>query len=238
MKGRGPTPRRRAAFFCVRLAAALSAFAGPAHAQTTEAPATEPRQLLAQWQASDATCRNPATSAIAAVGACEQRDLYAKLLEQQRYCYRASDKAWAACGPDPAAMGARTSAQFLRMGGVFLLPAQVNGPKKVYFIVDSGAANVQIPEEVADEMKRSGMLSDADFLGQRRFILADGSGVQQRIFRLRSLEIGGRTMDNVLAAVGAPRSRPLLGQSFLRRLNWWKIDNVKNAIELEFAGSF
>jgi hypothetical protein len=24
----------------------------------------------------------------------------------------------------------------------------------------------------------------------------------------------------------------------LRRLNWWKIDNVKNAIELEFTGSF
>jgi hypothetical protein len=30
----------------------------------------------------------------------------------------------------------------------------------------------------------------------------------------------------------------LLGQSLLRRLNWWKIDNVRNAIELEFTGSF
>jgi predicted aspartyl protease len=215
----------------------LSAIGGPAHAQTIEGSGTDPRQLIAQWQASDATCRSPTTSAIAAVGACEQRDLYSKLLIQQRYCYGTSDKAWAACGPDLASMTARTSAQFHRMGGVFLLPALVNGPSKIYFIVDSGAANVQIPEEVADEMKRSGVLSDADFLGQRRFILADGSGVQQRIFRLRSLQIGGRTMDNVLAAVGAPRSRPLLGQSFLRRLNWWKIDNVKNAIELEFAGS-
>jgi predicted aspartyl protease len=68
--------------------------------------------------------------------------------------------------------------------------------------------------------------------------LADGSGLQQRVFRLKSLQIGDRTMENVLAAVGAPRSRALLGQSFLRRLSWWKIDNVKNAMEFEFTGSF
>ena len=119
-----------------------------------------------------------------------------------------------------------------------MLPATINGSSKVYFIVDSGAANVQIPEDVAEEMKRNGTLTEADFLGQRRFILADGSGTQQRVFRLKTLQIGDKTMENVLAAVGAPRSRALLGQSFLRRLNWWKIDNVKNAIEFEFTGSF
>ena len=91
---------------------------------------------------------------------------------------------------------------------------------------------------LADEMKRSGTLADSDFLGQRRFTLADGSSLQQRVFRLKSLQIGDRTMENVLAAVGAPRSRALLGQSFLRRLSWWKIDNVRNAMEFEFTGSF
>jgi len=52
------------------------------------------------------------------------------------------------------------------------------------------------------------------------------------------LQIGDRTMDNVLATVGAPRTRALLGQTFLQRLNWWKIDNVRNAIEFEFTGAF
>ena len=97
------------------------------------------------------------------------------------------------------------------MGGVFVLPAVINGGTKSYFIVDSGAANVQIPEEVADEMKRAGTLANSDFLGQRRFTLADGSGLQQRVFRLKSLQIGDRTMENVLAAVGAPRSRRVAG---------------------------
>ena len=124
------------------------------------------------------------------------------------------------------------------MGGVFVLPILLNGSTHAYVIVDSGAATVQIPEEVAEEMKRNGTLSDADSMGHHRFILADGRTMQQRVVRLKSLQIGERTMENVTATVGAPRTRTLLGQSFLRRLNWWKVDNVRNAIEFEFTGAF
>jgi aspartyl protease family protein len=208
------------------LAALLASLATSADAQATEGAATDPGPLVPRWKAADATCRNLATTALAAVGACEQRDSLSKLLAQTN----------AKAVPDSAQT--RTTAQFHRMGGVFVLPAVINGGTKSYFIVDSGAANVQIPEELADELKRAGTLTESDFLGQRRFTLADGSGLQQRVFRLKTLQIGDRTMENVLAAVGAPRSRALLGQSFLRRLSWWKIDNVKNAMEFEFTGAF
>jgi predicted aspartyl protease len=124
------------------------------------------------------------------------------------------------------------------MGGVFVLSGLLDSTTQTYFIVDSGAATVQVPEEAVEEMKRKGTLTDADFMGQHRFILADGRGMQQRVFRLRTLQIGDRTMENVMATMGAPKSRALLGQSFLRRLNWWKIDNVRNAIEFEFTGAF
>jgi clan AA aspartic protease (TIGR02281 family) len=229
------------------LAALLTALAGRANAQATDGATTDPGQLVARWQAANTTCRSQTSTALAAVGACEQRDTLSKLLTQMNHCFGPTGKAgpatWTPCGGDPAkaiqdSAQARTTAQFHRMGGVFVLPAVINGSTKSYFIVDSGAANVQIPEEVADEMKRSGTLAESDFLGQRRFTLADGSGLQQRVFRLKNLQIGDRTMENVLAAVGAPRSRALLGQSFLRRLSWWKIDNVKNAMEFEFIGSF
>ena len=225
------------------LAALLLASAGHANAQATDS-ATDPGQIISRWQAASATCRSPTATAVAGVGACEQRDTLSKLLAQMNYCYGPADKAgpetWAACGAKalPDSVRARTTAQFQRMGGVFVMPAVINGGTRSYFIVDSGAANVQIPEEVAEEMKRAGTLAESDFLGQRRFTLADGSAVQQRVFRLKSLQIGDRTMENVVAAVGAPRSRALLGQSFLRRLSWWKIDNVKNAMEFEFTGSF
>jgi predicted aspartyl protease len=210
---------RLAALHVAALAALLALLAGRANAQVTDGVTTDPGQLMQRWQAANATCRSQTSTALAAVGACEQRDTLSKLLSQMNYCYGPADKAgpltWTVCGGNQGAglPGARTTAQFHRMGGVFVLPAVINGGTKSYFIVDSGAANVQIPEEIADEMKRSGTLADSDFLGQRRFTLADGSGLQQRVFRLKSLQIGDRTMENVLAAVGAPRSRPLLGQS-------------------------
>jgi clan AA aspartic protease (TIGR02281 family) len=215
--------------------ALLLALTGMAQAQTAESA----DQVIARWTASDTTCRNPAASAVDAVGACEQRDTLAKVLALAGFCHAAgrSGAAWTRC----TARGqeaTRATAQFQRMGGVFVLSAHLNGGTPVYFIVDSGAATVQIPEEAAEAMKRNGTLTDADFMGQHRFILADGRTMQQRVFRLRSLQIGDRTMENVLATMGAPKSRALLGQSFLRRLNWWKIDNVKNAIEFEFTGAF
>ena len=228
----------------IAVAALLSQVAVRASAQATESGTADAGQLISRWQASNTTCRNQTASALAAVGACEQRDTLSKLLAQMSYCYGPADKAgpapWTPCAGNIAggAASARTVTPFHRMGGVFVLPATINGSANLYFIVDSGAANVQIPEEVVEEMRRGGTLTDADFLGQRRFVLADGSGLQQRVFRLKTLQIGGRTMDNVLAAVGAARSRALLGQSFLRRLDWWKIDNVRNAMEFELAGAF
>lgn len=229
----------------VCLATILFVLATVAQAQaTTDVVPANATQLIAQWNASNTTCRNPAAPAIEAVGACEQRDTFSKLLAQINHCHGVTDKGpsagWTPCGgkAQQESLAARATARFQRMGGVFMLSATLNGNTQAYFIVDSGAATVQIPEETAEQLKRNGTLTEADFMGQHRFILADGSGMQQRVFRLRSLQIGDRTMENVMATVGAPRSRALLGQSFLRRLSWWKIDNVKNAIEFEFTGAF
>ena len=213
----------------------LFVLAGAAKAQTAESA----EQLIARWTASDTTCRKPTASAVDAVGACEQRDTLAKVLALAGFCHAsATGQAWTRCAARGQQEATRATAQFQRMGGVFVLSARLNGATQVYFIVDSGAATVQIPEEAVEEMKRNGTLTEADFMGQHRFILADGRTMQQRVFRLRSLQIGDRTMENVLATMGAPKSRALLGQSFLRRLNWWKIDNVRNAIEFEFTGAF
>ena len=239
----------RPTLFLAMLAATLVFEAGAPHAQPQP---REAAQFIAQWQRSNAACRAPATPALEAIAACEQRDTYSKLLSAADYCYGPGDgtpAGWTPCGGDPAsgrpsakaladAALARATAQFQRMGGVFVLPATVNGTSMTYFIVDSGAANVQIPEELAEELRRNGTLTEADSLGQRRFTLADGSGLQQRIVRLRSIRIGERTMENVMASVSPARSRALLGQSFLRRLSSWKIDNVRNSIEFEFTGSF
>lgn len=232
--------RREILALLATVVAALAFPSLPAQAQAGDAP-----QTIARWNASNTTCRNAATPALEAIGACEQRDLFSKLLAQMNQCYGPSGNGgppgWSPCDSAKATQDsalARTTAPFHRRGGVFVLPALLNGSTETYFVVDSGASNVQIPQEMADALTRQGTLGPTDSLGDRSFVLADGRKLVQRMIRLRSIRVGNRTMDNVLAAVGAPHSQALLGQSLLRRLNWWKIDNVRNAIELEFTGSF
>jgi clan AA aspartic protease (TIGR02281 family) len=214
-------------------------------APTALAQSGDVAQTIAHWNASNATCRNTATPALEAVGACEQRDRYSKLLALANQCYGPSGSndapGWSPCDAAKTTRDralAQTTAPFHRRSGVFVVPALLNGSTEAYFVVDSGASHVQIPQEIADELTRQGSLGASDSLGDRAFVVADGRKLTQRTIRLRSIRIGNRTMDNVLASVGAPHSQTLLGQSLLRRLNWWKIDNVNNAIELEFTGAF
>src|SRR5262245_21959108 len=128
----------------IALAGLLVLMAEVAAAQTAiEGSPANPAQLVAQWTAADATCRNPAASAIDAIGACEQRDTFSKLLALASYCHDPADRngpaRWTACGNDRARMQrdaalARSTAPFQRMGGVFVLSALLNGSTQTYFI--------------------------------------------------------------------------------------------------------
>jgi len=195
---------------------------------------------VARWNASDLACRTTATPAREAIAACEERDRFSKLLTLMNQCYRpvgpAKAATWTACDSGKPSDAASSTAQFHRRAGVFVLPVILNATAQTFFVVDSGASHVQVPQEVVDELMRQGTLDSSDFVGERGFVVADGRKLVQKTMRLRSVRIGNRTLENVLAAVGPRHSQALLGQSLLKRLNWWKIDNVKNAIELEFVG--
>src|SRR5262245_55529359 len=69
---------------------------GLARAQSSEAD-----QTVAQWSASNSTCRNANVPALEAVGACEQRDTLSKVLSLMDYCHDPSGKGeaarWVAC---------------------------------------------------------------------------------------------------------------------------------------------
>lgn len=117
-------------------------------------------------------------------------------------------------------------------GGTFLVPVVVNGRLNLDFVLDSGASEVQIPEDVFRTLYRTGTVSDADFLGTETYTLADGSKVPSARFMLHTLEVGGHTISNVAATVGTTISEPLLGQSFLSQLGSWTLDNQRHVLVL------
>jgi clan AA aspartic protease (TIGR02281 family) len=117
-------------------------------------------------------------------------------------------------------------------GAIFVVPVEINGAVTLDFAVDSGASTVTIPANVYDTLVRNGTISDSDMIGQGTVILADGSKSKLSVFTIRSLKVGGKTINNVIAAVLPSGGQSLLGQSFLARFKSWSLDNSKHVLLL------
>jgi clan AA aspartic protease (TIGR02281 family) len=118
-------------------------------------------------------------------------------------------------------------------GGIFVLPVEINGVVTLDFAIDSGASDVTVPADVFSTLKRAGTIKDSDVIGQRTYLLADGSKTQSSTFTIRSLKVGNMVIENVRASVASSQGSLLLGQSFLKRFKSWSIDNAKHELLLE-----
>jgi hypothetical protein len=127
----------------------------------------------------------------------------------------------------PASITLRTD------GGVLMVPVQINGALTLDFIIDSGAADVAIPADVVSTLMRTRTLKRTDFIGERTYVLADGSEVPSQAFTIRSLKVGSHIIENVQGSIASAKATPLLGQSFLRHFKSWAIDNARNVLVLE-----
>lgn len=110
-------------------------------------------------------------------------------------------------------------------GGVYEAAVKINNFLELNFVVDSGAAYVTIPLDVFQVMKRTGKVAASDIKGKKRLITANGAVVDAVEFNIRSLKLGAKEVKNVSAvAISGDASDPLLGQSFLRQIEPWRID--------------
>ena len=94
-------------------------------------------------------------------------------------------------------------------------------------------SEVAIPKDVVLVMIRTGTLQKSDFLGTKTYSLADGSTVTSRTFRIRSLKVGNRVIENVTGSTTNVEGSLLLGQSFLSRFRSWSIDNQRQVLVLD-----
>ena len=98
--------------------------------------------------------------------------------------------------------------------------------------MDSGASDVEIPADVAMTLGRTGTITPGDFIGDKKYRLADGSTLKSEWFILRELKVGSRLLPNVVASIGSVKGEPLLGQSFLAHFGSWSIDNDRHLLAL------
>jgi predicted aspartyl protease len=120
-----------------------------------------------------------------------------------------------------------------QQGGTFVVPVLINKALTLDFTVDSAASDVSIPADVVMTLVRTGTVSEADIIGEQTYVLADGTKMKSQTFRIRSLQVGDRIVENVVGSIASVRGSLILGQSFLGRFKSWSIDNAKEALGLE-----
>ena len=121
--------------------------------------------------------------------------------------------------------------------GVKYITAKING-LSTDMIFDTGCSGVLIsPLEVQQLIKR-GLLSEEDFIGTSKAIIADGSVVEEAMIIIRTMELtDGKDIivcNNVLTQVSSNIEAPvLLGNGVLDRTASFTIDNEQNVIKFK-----
>lgn len=115
--------------------------------------------------------------------------------------------------------------------GTYLVPIEINEVLKIKFTFDTGAADVLISPDIALTLLKTGTLTDNDFMGNSTYTFANGKTESLKQYRLKSLKIGNKIVNNVICAVANDLNSPmLLGQSFLSRLGKFEFDYVRNRL--------
>ena len=159
------------------------------------------------------------------------KEQYETQLAAQRNGAGSSPKAVQAAVTDPGAPVPRVPLR--KHNGVLVVPVLINNSITLDFVLDTGAADVSIPADVVSTLIRAGAISSSDFLGSKKYELADGTVVPSQTFRIKSLKVADKVVENVTGSVAPANGTLLLGQSFLGRFKSWRIDNSRQALVLE-----
>lgn len=120
-----------------------------------------------------------------------------------------------------------------KKGGVYEVPVILNGVLTIHMIMDSGAGDLSITEDVFYTLARTGTVRENDILEPGTYRLADGSRREKARLRLQSVRIGAREIKNVTCSISTALEGPLLlGQSALEKLGKYSIDYSKGALIL------
>jgi hypothetical protein len=123
-----------------------------------------------------------------------------------------------------------------KVGGVYEVPVKINNVVMLSFIVDSGAADVTIPADVAGMLLKAGTIKPDDFRGEQTYQLADGSTVPSPTFILRSMQLGSSIVYNVKASIVKADGPMLLGQSFLENFSSFAFDYEQKVVRFRERG--
>lgn len=150
-----------------------------------------------------------------------------------RWTYEYSQRADIQTLTDSIKPTSLSSVPITKSGGVYHVKAAINGGISLTFVVDSGAADVVLPEYIGKTLFASGTLTKSDIVGTAKYTLANGSPQFGTVVNLKFLRIGDVVIKNVRASILPGDSASfLLGQSALKKLGSWRINVESSLLEI------
>ena len=117
-----------------------------------------------------------------------------------------------------------------KISGVYQVPLRINNVLTRNFVLDTGAAEVVISEDILTALIKSGTLRQTNYLPKQTFVLANGARVTYPRVILDRVSMGNQTVRNVPAVIVKKKGSLLLGQSFLSQLGTWSLDNRRQVL--------
>lgn len=119
-----------------------------------------------------------------------------------------------------------------QLGKVYRVQARI-GKHEKFFILDSGASDVIINSDFERDLIFDGLVSKSDYMTDKLYQLANGEQVNCRRFKLKSMQLGGYTLNNVVVAIMDRKDVTfLLGKSALDKFSNWSINNENSTLKL------
>ncbi len=128
--------------------------------------------------------------------------------------------------------GETISIPYVEKNGVKYIAVKINGGPTFDMIVDTGCSGVLISIKEAQYLAQSGLLTEEDYKGNALSSIADGSIVENMVFNIKEMIIGGEIVcSDVEVTVSNNISAPmLLGNGVFDRISSFSIDNTNKLI--------
>ncbi|MFI3296707.1 MAG: retroviral-like aspartic protease family protein [bacterium] len=122
--------------------------------------------------------------------------------------------------------------------GVKFVTAKINGAATIDMIIDTGCSETLISLLEAQQLIKRGLLSEDDFIGTSKSIIADGSIVENMIFNLKTIELSDGKREilcrDILVQISTNIDAPvLLGNGVLDRVASYEVDNIEKVIKFK-----
>lgn len=140
----------------------------------------------------------------------------------------------------PLFMLSQVKIEMKKESGIYKVPCEING-LKLEFYFDTGAAAISLSSSVADFMLNNGYLKKEDIFDKVLMGQADGSTFMSSKVKIRTINIGGFLLHDVVGTISPHQNAPLLlGQTAIQKLGKISIkDNfliIEKTEKVKFSG--